>query len=184
MIKTIFSKTKKSQREFERKGQKHSEQKTGDSYRPYDDGEEVSRSLFYRIFVRSAYRLLKKPLTVFKLLKQSMAHLEKYDSLREFAEETKERLGILTRMVRAYIKGEYGGISKQNVALSLAAILYFLSPIDLIPDFLVAGFLDDLALLTWLYNNLKSELDEFLSWEEAENMIRIPIKVVEEKDAK
>ncbi|MBL4650039.1 MAG: DUF1232 domain-containing protein [Aureispira sp.] len=184
MIKTIFAKTKEAHREFERrKEQKTTRQNTKttrDSYNTYDDGKGVSGSLFYRFFVKSAYRLLKKPLTVFQLLKQSMTHLEKYDSIREFAEETKERLGILIRLIRAYLKGEYAGISKKNIALSLAAVLYFLSPLDLIPDFLVAGFLDDLALLTWLYNNLKEELEEFQSWEENKTLIRIPIKVSEE----
>jgi len=184
MIKTIFAKTKKAQREFksrkEQKNTKQSAKTTSSSYGTYDDGKEVSGSFFYRIFVKSAYRLLKKPLTVFQLLKQSMTHLEKYDSIREFAEETKERLGILIRLIRAYLKGEYAGISKKNIALSLAAVLYFLSPLDLIPDFLVAGFLDDLALLTWLYNNLKEELEEFQIWEEDKTLIRIPIKVVEE----
>jgi uncharacterized membrane protein YkvA (DUF1232 family) len=179
MIKTIFAKTTKAYRESESKKEQKRSKTTTDSYSTYDDGQDVSESLFYRIFVKSAYRLLKKPLTVFKLLKQSMEHLEKYDSLREFAEETKERLAIITRMVRAYIKGEYAGISKKNVALSVAALLYFVSPFDLIPDFLVGGFLDDFALLTWLYNNMKGELEEFLSWEEEKTLIRIPIKVAD-----
>lgn len=181
MRKTIFAKTKKAQSESgNKKEQKRSKRKRNkDSYSTYDDGEEVSESLFYRIFVKSAFRLLSKPVTVFKLLKQSMEHLEKYDSVREFAEESKERLGVLTRMIRAYVKGEYAGISKKNIALSLAAVLYFLSPFDLIPDFLVGGFLDDLALLTWLYNNLKGELEEFQSWEEEKTLVRIPIKVAE-----
>ncbi|CAA6827782.1 MAG: Unknown protein [uncultured Aureispira sp.] len=179
MIKTIFAKAKKAYSESEASKSTHGT--TSDANNStYDDGKGVSESLFYRIFVKSAYRLLRKPLTVFKLLQQSMTHLEKYDSIREFAEETKERLGTLTRLVRAYLKGEYAGISKKNVALSLAAILYFLSPLDLIPDFLVAGFLDDFALLTWLYNNLKVELEEFISWEEEKTLIRIPIKVSEE----
>jgi uncharacterized membrane protein YkvA (DUF1232 family) len=177
MRKTIFAKIKKAKAEAKTK-------KTTDSYRPADDdGEKVSESLFYRIFVKTAYRLLQKPLTVFQLLKKSIEQLEKYDSIRELAEDTKERFGIITRMVRAYLKGEYRGISRKNVALSLAAILYFLSPFDLIPDFLVGGLLDDFALLTWLYNNLKGELEEFQTWEEGENLIRIPIQVIEEEDS-
>lgn len=178
MIKTIFAKTKKAQANFESKKE---QKRTKDSYSTYEDGGEVSESLFYRIFVKSAYRLLQKPVTVFKLLKRSMEHFEKYDSIREFAEDSKERLGLVIRMIRAYMKGEYAGISKKNIALSLAAVLYFLSPFDLIPDFLVGGFLDDLALLTWLYNNLKGELEEFQSWEEEKNFIRIPIKVAEKE---
>ncbi|WMX16896.1 MULTISPECIES: YkvA family protein [unclassified Aureispira] len=164
-------------KKFAKKGRKNAKQ----NYTTYDDGRKVSKSWFFRVFLRRAYRLLRKPLTIYTLLKQSIIYLERYDSVREFADETKERLVLLTRMIRAYVKGDYQGISKKNVALSLAAILYFLSPIDLIPDFLIAGFLDDLALLTWLYNNLKQELEAFQSWEESKRLIRIPIKVIEEE---
>lgn len=180
MRKTIFATKEKTKR----KKDKRKEKKQSEAYSTYDDGKDVSESLFYRIFVKTAYRLLQKPLTVFKILKQSLDHLQKYDTVREFASETKERFELLVRMVRAYLKGEYAGISKTNIALSLAAILYFLSPFDLIPDFLVGGLLDDFALLTWLYNNLKTELEEFQSWEENETLVRIPIKVAEKKKNK
>lgn len=170
MRKKIFAKEKETTSSRKKSNQQaHTEEFK-------DDGRKVSESLFYKFFVRTAYSILQKPLTVFQILKKSLDHFQRYESLREFAKDTKENFNLIVRMIRAYAKGEYNGISKTNVALSLAAILYFLSPIDLIPDFLAAGLLDDLALLTWLYNNLKGEIEDFLTWEEETTMLRIPIK--------
>ncbi|RZK42258.1 MAG: DUF1232 domain-containing protein, partial [Hymenobacter sp.] len=50
----------------------------------------------------------------------------------------------------------------------LAVLIYFLSPIDLIPDFIpVVGLLDDMALVAWFSTSIKHELDKFHTWETA-----------------
>ena len=83
-------------------------------------------------------------------------------------------------VLRAYAEKEYTEISKTNAALSLAAILYFLSPIDLLPDFLAIGLIDDLAVLTWVYFNFQSEIEGFLEWEDENKLMRIEIKGLED----
>ncbi|MCP4443180.1 MAG: DUF1232 domain-containing protein [Aureispira sp.] len=129
-------------------------------------GLKISETWLYKIFLRSSYKLLGKPIAVFRILKKSLAQLQRYESVREFSSDLKEYVSTLTRMVQAYVKGDYKGISKTNAALSLAALIYFVSPFDLIPDFLVIGFLDDLALLTWVYNNYRGEIEAFKDWED------------------
>jgi uncharacterized membrane protein YkvA (DUF1232 family) len=50
----------------------------------------------------------------------------------------------------------------------IAGILYFVLPIDVIPDFIVgAGLLDDVAVLTWVLNSVRPVLDDFGEWEAA-----------------
>jgi uncharacterized membrane protein YkvA (DUF1232 family) len=63
-------------------------------------------------------------------------------------------------------KGEYRNISVQGIVGTAAALLYFVAPIDIIPDFLIFGFADDAALIIWIYTNYKREIDEFLEWED------------------
>jgi uncharacterized membrane protein YkvA (DUF1232 family) len=49
------------------------------------------------------------------------------------------------------------------------AILYFVSPIDLIPDWLpLAGFVDDAAVILFVIRQLKQDIDGFLAWENAQ----------------
>lgn len=67
-------------------------------------------------------------------------------SLGKFANQ----IGLLFRMLWDYRSGAYREVPWKAVALAAAAVLYFLSPIDIIPDFIPGvGYADD-ALVTWL----------------------------------
>lgn len=73
----------------------------------------------------------------------------------------------LVRMVRARASGSYRNISKRTYIAGIAALLYFVNPIDLVPDFLVAaGFLDDAAVFAFTLRFIRRELQRFRNWEE------------------
>ncbi len=131
-----------------------------------DKGLKISETLLYKILVKSAYRLINKPLAVFRLIKQVIAHIERYDSVKELTQEVRSHIGTFTRLSRSYVKGEYREISVKGIALTVAALLYFVAPIDFIPDFLIVGLIDDIAILMWVYHNYKKEIEDFLEWED------------------
>mgnify|MGYP001797371243 CR=1 FL=1 len=69
-------------------------------------------------------------------------------------------------MIRAYANGSYRDISVGNIVLVVAAILYFVTPIDLIPDAVPgAGLVDDATVLAFVLARLDVELDRFAAWE-------------------
>ena len=79
-----------------------------------------------------------------------------------------DRIKVLVRMVKAYKNGSYRDLQIQNVLLIVAALIYFVTPIDLIPDFIpITGLLDDFTVIVWVYNKVQEEIDRFLSWEKA-----------------
>ena len=79
-----------------------------------------------------------------------------------------ERIKVLVRLVKAYKNGSYREVQIQNVLLIVAALIYFVTPIDLIPDFIpITGLLDDFTVIVWVYNKVQEEIDRFLSWEKA-----------------
>ena len=54
-----------------------------------------------------------------------------------------------------------------SVAMIGGGLLYFILPVDLIPDFIpVIGYLDDLAVLTTIMNSLHTEIREYRIWKE------------------
>ncbi len=54
-----------------------------------------------------------------------------------------------------------------SVAMIGGGLLYFILPVDLIPDFIpVIGYLDDLAVLTTIMNSLNTEIREYRIWKE------------------
>jgi uncharacterized membrane protein YkvA (DUF1232 family) len=72
---------------------------------------------------------------------------------------------VLLQLCGAWWRGEYRGISSQALLSVVAALLYFVSPIDAIPDALLGvGFIDDIAVLGWLLRTWNGELDEFRAW--------------------
>ncbi|MDB5234067.1 MAG: hypothetical protein JWR44_1060 [Hymenobacter sp.] len=82
------------------------------------------------------------------------------------AHEAWETLQTMFRLIKSSMSGEYTGVPGTTVAAAVAVLIYFLSPIDLIPDFIpVLGLLDDVALVAWFSTTLKHELDRFHEWE-------------------
>lgn len=70
------------------------------------------------------------------------------------------------RLIRAYANGSYRQISLENLSLIVAAIIYFVMPLDALPDFIAGlGLTDDAAVLAWTFNKVNVELNRFKSWE-------------------
>jgi uncharacterized membrane protein YkvA (DUF1232 family) len=79
-----------------------------------------------------------------------------------------DELKALLRMLRAYAMGEYRDVSWKSLALVVGALLYLVSPIDVIPDFILgSGMLDDATVLAFAYRKVHKEVEAFLEWEQA-----------------
>lgn len=72
----------------------------------------------------------------------------------------------LLRLVNAWRKKEYQEIPWKTILYAASAIFYFVSPLDFIPDFIpIAGFLDDITVIGFVTNSLKTDIDQFKEWE-------------------
>ncbi len=72
----------------------------------------------------------------------------------------------IIRMVKAAKKGEYK-MDFKSVLIPSLAIIYILSPLDIIPDWLLGiGSLDDFAILALTLPFVLKELEKFLAWEQ------------------
>ncbi|UVT17732.1 MAG: DUF1232 domain-containing protein [Nitrospira sp.] len=75
---------------------------------------------------------------------------------------------LLVRLLKAWKNGSYRGLSLRTLASLAAAILYVLSPVDLIPDFIPGiGLIDDAAVLTFLLHSMAQDLAAFRTWEQS-----------------
>lgn len=76
-----------------------------------------------------------------------------------------EPVSVFVRMVKAHFNGSRK-LTNSTLGLILLALVYFVSPIDIIPDFLgVIGFADDLSVILAIYAKVKDEISDFLDWE-------------------
>lgn len=72
---------------------------------------------------------------------------------------------VLIRLVVAYARGHYREIPPDALVVVVAGLVYVVSPVDLIPDFMPGGFADDAAVIVWIVKTVRAELDAFRAWE-------------------
>jgi uncharacterized membrane protein YkvA (DUF1232 family) len=69
-------------------------------------------------------------------------------------------------LIKAYVVGDYRQIELGSLVKIIAAFVYFISPIDIIPDFLpFIGLSDDVALLVFIFKSIDDELVKFDKWQ-------------------
>jgi uncharacterized membrane protein YkvA (DUF1232 family) len=77
-----------------------------------------------------------------------------------------ERVRAVPRLVTATLRGRYHGTTKGRLGLLALAVVYVVSPVDVLPDFLpLIGIADDAMVVAWLAGALLSETGDFLDWE-------------------
>ncbi len=128
--------------------------------------EQVNQNKFFKNAKQRASQILKNRERLNHLLRISGDKLKEVNLKNIKNSSLVERLMVFSRMIRAYAKGHYRGIKITNVLLLVAAVVYFVTPLDLVPDFIpITGLIDDFTVVLWVYNKLQDEIDTYLAWE-------------------
>ena len=73
-----------------------------------------------------------------------------------------ENIRMSYDMVSDSVTGKYKGVSKGTLALLAGGLSYLALPLDLVPDFIpVAGWMDDAALLGWIFARCADEFKKY-----------------------
>lgn len=68
-------------------------------------------------------------------------------------------------MVVDYAKGNYKEVPLNTIVGAVAALVYFLSPVDLLPDVIpVGGQVDDIAVLGFAIKSLGYDIEKYEQW--------------------
>lgn len=126
--------------------------------------KSILESVFYTNSMKKATRISKNSSGILELLKKVFSKL-KNQGPGSALNAVAGSLLNLGKLLKYYATGQYRDIEIKNLVIILAGFIYFLSPIDLVPDFLpILGFADDIALITFIYSSLKEELEKFELW--------------------
>lgn len=114
---------------------------------------------------------LKDPEKSKRLLDDAMKKAKNKEKLNGPLAALWENLKTVFRLLQAYFSKQYTAIPWGSVALIVGAVIYFVSPIDLMPDWIpLSGFIDDAAILTFVIAQIRTDLNRFLEWEAEKNM--------------
>jgi uncharacterized membrane protein YkvA (DUF1232 family) len=126
---------------------------------------QILESGFFSKSYKSASKMTGNSVGILQLLKNVLSKVKDLGT-SGVLNEIKNKVITLANLLKAYASGQYREVSPKNLIIIIAAFLYFLSPFDLIPDFLpIIGFADDIALLTFVYTSISAELEKFELWE-------------------
>ena len=85
---------------------------------------------------------------------------------REPFQETWPYFQAMLRLIRAYSQGDYRDVHESTLVVIIAAIIYVVNPLDLIPDWVPGlGFLDDAFIVAFAVRRTQRTLDDFMAWE-------------------
>lgn len=133
---------------------------SSDSYTSLSNG---SMKNLTETLVEATSRVLRRRFRVLLLIRDAYTHmLENANVLGAVWDDLRATLRLLV----AWVDRSYHEISWGSVAILVAALVYFVTPVDVIPDALGAiGFVDDVAVITTAVETVRGELDRFRAWE-------------------
>jgi uncharacterized membrane protein YkvA (DUF1232 family) len=94
------------------------------------------------------------------LLEQATKKAKKQGPLDKIWDDIQLMFGLLGD----WLSGTYK-VSTGTILAILGAVIYFVTPIDAIADFIpVIGWMDDAAVFTLVINQIRAELDRYKEW--------------------
>lgn len=117
----------------------------------------------FRRFLVQAKEVVASPSGMQRVVKQSTQKMLRRGS--EGLATAQEQLSLLIELLSAYVKGDYREVAASTLISVVAALLYFVAPLDALPDFLFGwGLLDDAAVISYVSTQLRKELEAFKQW--------------------
>jgi len=76
-------------------------------------------------------------------------------------------LKLLIPLIKDYWKGTYRDVSLKSIVIFVVALVYIISPIDLIPDYIIGlGQIDDAVILGLYLYFLEKDLQKYKNWKD------------------
>jgi uncharacterized membrane protein YkvA (DUF1232 family) len=129
-------------------------------------GDEITQSAAFRRATLDAEVYAGDPARLRRLVQDAVGKLNTIPR-GPFGEIWPYLLAMI-RVVRDYQRGEYRDMPTPRLLIVIAAIIYFVSPFDVIPDWVpVLGHIDDAFVVSLALKSVRNDLDTFMAWETA-----------------
>ncbi len=76
-------------------------------------------------------------------------------------------LPVMISLVKDFATGKYKVVPVKSIVYMIMALLYFISPLDLVPDFIWgAGIADDATVLMLALKNCHGDIEAYREWKD------------------
>jgi len=100
-----------------------------------------------------------------KVLKRVQVGLKKAAENEGSLGNVWEKMQLLFSLAKDYSNGSYNNVSRSAIVAIIGSLLYFISPIDVIPDFIFGlGFIDDAFILGYVFKKVAKEIEKYQAW--------------------
>ena len=94
-------------------------------------------------------------------LKELFATAKRY-ATKDGLKAVKDEFLFICQYIRAVFSGQYREYNFLNLTVIVGALVYVVTPADIMPDFMPAiGLIDDAAILLWATHEFADELDRY-----------------------
>ncbi len=128
--------------------------------------QQIIESVFFKNATKKAGKYTKNVASIVHLLKLALQKLTGDQVSKSIPALISEKFQLIVRMLKAYSQGSYRVLPLNSVIKLIAALVYFVSPLDFIPDLLpVIGLSDDIAVVLWVLKSIEDDVENFKQWE-------------------
>ncbi len=124
------------------------------------------KSKSFQEAMRKAVGIATNPEKISELMGSVSDKMSDMDQNKKRVAEFFEKVKTFLRLLRAYISGEYREIPWKSLLLIIGSLIYFMMPLDLIPDFIpVMGFADDISIIFLVFKSIAQDIRAFEDFE-------------------
>jgi len=124
------------------------------------------KSKSFQAALRKAVGIAANPEKISDLISSVTDKISDVDNNKKRVSDFFEKVRTMLRMLRAYISGEYREIPWKSLLMIVGSLLYFMMPLDLIPDFIpITGLADDISIIFLVFTSINEDIQAFLEYE-------------------
>ena len=126
------------------------------------------KSKSFQAALRKATGIATNPEKISDLIDSVTDKMSDMDNNKKRVSDFFEKVRTMLRMLRAYINGNYREIPWKSLLMIIGSLIYFMMPLDLIPDFIpVTGFADDISIILLVFASINEDIKAFLEYEQS-----------------
>jgi ADP-ribosyl-[dinitrogen reductase] hydrolase len=128
------------------------------------------KSKFFKKNLKDAEKAIGNEKRGLSLLEKA---IKKISSSKEKGKEVKDDFLVAIELVKDWTMGNYNEVPKKTILYIMSSIIYFITPFDAVPDFILHfGLLDDFTVISFVLSSFKIDIDKYKEFKKEKELIK------------